>query len=373
MPSPELLKEAERLMTICNACRYCEGYCAVFPAMERRRTFTVQDLAYLSNLCFDCRACFYACPYSPPHEFAVNIPKTFAELRMDTYQDYTWPRLFAGLFRRNRLAVTVITAICVAVVLLLTLVFRGPSAFFSTHLGEGAFYVVIPYAAMVLPASVILLYGLLALLMGFVRFWRDTQGNFLELVDPRAFVRAVQDAFGLEYMKGGGAGCNYPDEKFSHSRRWFHHLVVYGFLLDLASTTMAAFYHHFMEWVAPYPFWSAPVVLGTVGGVMLLIGTAGLLYLKGQSDKEPAERRVLEMDIAFLVLLFLTSLTGLMLLGLRETAAMGMLLAVHLGVVAGLFLTLPYGKFAHVVYRYAALLQNAIEQRREAESGAAKS
>ena len=97
MPSPELLKEAERLMTICNACRYCEGYCAVFPAMERRRTFTVQDLAYLSNLCFDCRACFYACPYSPPHEFAVNIPKTFAELRMDTYQDYTWPRLFSPI------------------------------------------------------------------------------------------------------------------------------------------------------------------------------------------------------------------------------------------------------------------------------------
>ena len=27
-------------MTICNACRYCEGYCAVFPAMEKRLTFS---------------------------------------------------------------------------------------------------------------------------------------------------------------------------------------------------------------------------------------------------------------------------------------------------------------------------------------------
>ena len=27
-----------RVMQICNACRYCEGFCAVFPAMERRRT-----------------------------------------------------------------------------------------------------------------------------------------------------------------------------------------------------------------------------------------------------------------------------------------------------------------------------------------------
>ena len=70
------------------------------------------------------------------------------------------------------------------------------------------------------------------------------------------------------------------------------------------------------------------------------------------------------MDVAFLVLLFLTSLTGLLLLGFRETAAMGMLLVIHLGVVAGLFITLPYGKFAHVVYRYAALVRYSIEQRR---------
>ena len=84
MPSPEHLKEAERLMVICNACRYCSGYCGVFPAMERRRTFTKQDLVYLSNLCFECRACLYACQYAPPHEFGVNVPKVFAELRVDT-------------------------------------------------------------------------------------------------------------------------------------------------------------------------------------------------------------------------------------------------------------------------------------------------
>ena len=73
---------------------------------------------------------------------------------------------------------------------------------------------------------------------------------------------------------------------------------------------------------------------------------------------------MLNMDVAFLVMLFLTSVTGLALLVFRETAAMGILLVIHLGVVAGLFITLPYGKFAHVVYRYAALVRYAIEQRR---------
>ncbi len=75
------------------------------------------------------------------------------------------------------------------------------------------------------------------------------------------------------------------------------------------------------------------------------------------------------MDVAFLVLLFLTSLTGMLLLGFRETAAMGSLLVIHLGVVAGLFITMPYGKFAHVVYRYAALVRYSIEQRRVEGSG----
>lgn len=67
----DALADARRQMTICNACRYCEGYCAVFPAMELRRTFPDGDLVYLANLCFDCRACQYA----PAHPFDVNVPR----------------------------------------------------------------------------------------------------------------------------------------------------------------------------------------------------------------------------------------------------------------------------------------------------------
>src|SRR5437764_8536323 len=87
-------------MVICNACRYCEGYCAVFPAMERRLTFNEADIHYLANLCHNCAECYYACQYAPPHEFAVNLPKAFAEIRAQSYQTYAWPgylRVSAGL------------------------------------------------------------------------------------------------------------------------------------------------------------------------------------------------------------------------------------------------------------------------------------
>ena len=42
---------------------------------------------------------------------------------------------------------------------------------------------------------------------------------------------------------------------------------------------------------------------------------------------------------------------------------MGTLLALHLGAVLSLFLTLPSGKFAHGLYRYGALLLHARERR----------
>jgi citrate/tricarballylate utilization protein len=351
-------------MTICNACRYCEGYCAVFPAMELRRTFTKGDLVYLANLCFDCRDCYYACQYAPPHEFAVNVPKVFAELRADTYQEYGWPTILSKLFKRNARAVSLVSALAIALLLLFVLAAQGPAVLFGTHIGEGSFYRVVPYLAMTVPFLIFALYGLAVLLFGAVKFWRDTDGSLADVIDFRAFWRATQDAFGLSYLKGGGAGCNYPDAAFSQSRRWLHHLVFYGFLLDLAATTVAAFYDHFLGWVAPYPLLSWPVVLGTLGGIGILIGTSGLLYLKWRSHRDPAEALMVNMDVAFLLLLFLTSASGMLLLILRESAAMGMLLVIHLGFVAGLFLTAPYGKFAHVVYRYAALIRNSIEQAR---------
>lgn len=368
MPSADLLKEAERQMVVCNACRYCEGFCAVFPSVERRRSFSGGDLTYLANLCFDCRACFYACQYAPPHEFAINVPKLFAQLRANTYRDYSWPRILSGLSRRGLGGALVQSAVCVAIILFLVLLLRGWGVLLSVDVREGAFYRVIPYEAMVAPALLLAVYGLAVFLIGTVRFWRDTGGRIGDLLDARAFARAARDAFSLRYLGGGGDGCNYPAAEFSNARRRLHHLVFYGFLLDFASTTVAAIYDHFLGWRAPYPLLSGPVALGTIGGLMIVAGTLGLLYLKRRSDPGPAEPRMVSMDVALLMALFLTSVTGLLLLALRETSAMGILLAVHLGVVAALFVTFPYGKFAHVFYRYAALIRNALEERTDQTS-----
>ncbi len=136
-------------------------------------------------------------------------------------------------------------------------------------------------------------------------------------------------------------------------------------MLCFASTSIATIYHYFFDWHAPYALSSLPVILGTLGGIGLLIGPAGLLYLNLQRNTAHGDASQKPMDRAFIVLLFLISASGLFLLVYRDSAAMATLLAVHLGLVMGFFLTMPYGKFAHGIYRVAALLKNSIEKRQK--------
>ena len=72
--SIDAIQEARRQTEICNACRYCEGFCSVFPALTRQKAFADGDISHLANLCHNCRGCYYSCQYTEPHEFALNFP-----------------------------------------------------------------------------------------------------------------------------------------------------------------------------------------------------------------------------------------------------------------------------------------------------------
>jgi citrate/tricarballylate utilization protein len=128
-----------------------------------------------------------------------------------------------------------------------------------------------------------------------------------------------------------GQGCNEADDAFTLARRRFHHLTFYGFMLCFASTSVATLYHHAFGWPAPYALTSLPVLLGTIGGLGLLASPAGLLWLNLRRHPQQGDAAQRPMDRGFIVLLLLTSATGLALLVWRDTAAMALLLAVHLG------------------------------------------
>jgi citrate/tricarballylate utilization protein len=365
LPLDALVAEAQRVLSICNACRYCEGYCAVFPALERRLEFDESDVHYLANLCHNCGACLYACQYAPPHEFQLNFPRVLAQVRKETYKKYAWPDFLARAFERNGLVVSLATAASLAAAIAFTAWYASPARFFAPWSdAQGSFYAVLPHGVMAGTFLAVSAFVMLAFLVGFARFWPDMGEDVFEFVKAPAVTSVTWDALGLRYLDGGGDGCTYPDARPSFARRTFHHFTFYGFMLCLAATSVATIYHYAFGWKAPYPAYSLPVLLGIFGGAGLLVGPVGLLWLRSRRDPLLGDETQAGMVVGFLALLFLTSATGLVLLVLRETSAMGMLLAVHLGAVLALFLTLPYGKFVHALYRFAALVRFHIERRR---------
>jgi len=359
------LAEADRLMTVCNSCRYCEGLCAVFPAMEMRRSFADGDLNYLANLCHNCGACYYDCQFSPPHEFNVNVPQVLAQVRSESYSHYAWPRSLAPLFVRNALWIALALALGVAGFIGGFAAFNDPAAFWAAGTEPGAFYRLMPHNAMALLFGTAFLFMLLALTMGAIAFWRDAGRSTPYTPGPFTVARGGHDAAKLTYLQGGGVGCMTESEKPTDKRRVYHHLTFYGFFLCFASTSTATLYHHVLAREAPYPWWDLPVVLGTLGGLGLVLGTSGLLHAKLRQNPELRDGDRLGMDFAFTLMLLLTAVTGLLLLVLRATPALGVLLAVHLGVVLALFVSMPYSKFVHGIYRGLALVRYAGERRHE--------
>jgi citrate/tricarballylate utilization protein len=363
----ELIEEASRQLTICNACRYCEGYCPVFPVLETRHQVTKGDVVFLAHLCHDCRACFYACMYAPPHDFAVNLPKVLSTVRVESYRDWSWPSILGRAFIDRRVS-NALALFSTIIVIILSLTFVGPRRLFSVHTGPGAFYAVIPFFVMVVPAFALVFYSAAVWANGGLHFWREVDETFGGDGGMRGFARAMSDALTLKWLRGGGPGCFYPGTEPSSIRRIYHSFVFYGFLAALISTILAAIYQEIFHIIPPYPVLSAPVLFGAVGGMAMIVGAAGLISIKMKSDPDPAGIGVPKLDYLFLVMLGLGSLSGMLTLVLRTTRAMGLTLSIHLGLVAALFVTAPYGKFIHSMYRSLALMFHRVAEERAARS-----
>jgi citrate/tricarballylate utilization protein len=359
----DLVEEAQRQFTVCNACRYCEDYCAVFPAMEERRLFTTGDLGYLATVCHDCRACYQACMYTEPHDFAINIPRLMSEARLATYERYARPRWLARLFdgpRSTLLAAVVASAVSVLLVYLLA----SSAASLLTGTGEpGSFYTIFPRTAMLIFGLLLAAWAILVCGLGASFFWRDIGGRRGGLRGPALWWKALVEAAELRWMRGGGDECHFPDAaKPSSARRHTHSAVAGGFLLTFAATIAAAIEENVFGVLPPYPLLSVPVLLGLVGGVLVSVGCVGLLWMRRDATSGLASVRSSRLAEAFTGSLLVVSVTGLLLLALRETTLMGPLLLVHLAAVFAFFLTAPYGHLVHALYRSVAVARSVQER-----------
>lgn len=345
-----IFPEARRQIEICNACRYCEGFCAVFPAMTRQTAFADGDLTQLANLCHNCRGCYYACQYTEPHEFALNIPAALAEVRAESWERLARPQALARLFQRHGVAMAALLVLALAG-------FFWALAAFEPATGTG-FYAYLAHGAMVAIFAPAFVLPLVLIALSLRAYWHEVGAGRLRL---RHVLQAFDSAARMKNLSGGhGEGCNFEQgDRFTNRRRWLHQAVMYGFLLCFASTISGTVMHYALNWPAPYPLLSLPKLLGIPGGLMMLVGTAGLARLKLRADPALGAARVWGGEMAFILLLGAVALTGLALYAATGTALVAPLLAVHLATVLVLFVLMPFSKMVHGFYRMAALMAEA--------------
>ncbi|MFJ3779319.1 tricarballylate utilization 4Fe-4S protein TcuB [Streptomyces sp. NPDC090075] len=337
MPSDDLFAEARRQLTICNSCRYCAGYCPVWPALELQTDLERADLTHLANLCHDCGDCLSACMYAPPHEFAVDPPKAFTAVREDTYRRYTWPHRAPG-----RAGTGIAFAAVFLVLALLSLLFTRRPLVVARSAGDP--YEILPHTQVLLAVGAPSVWALAVLGRAALGYWRDIHGPVTDLFRPRGWAATLTQAARLRHMTGGGAGCEVP------GRRGFHLVLLYGFGLCVLSTTAAAYLQNVLGTQPPFGYLSIPVISGSAGGIAMIVGGTGL-WLRGGGT-------------GFLWALLVLAASGMLTLLLRETVAFGPLLLLHVAAVAVAFAISPYTKFTHWIFRLLSMHHDNLERRK---------
>lgn len=364
-PQPPVHDEARRQLEVCNSCRYCEGICAVFPALTKKTSLTSGAITQLAHVCHNCRGCYYACPYTDPHAYAINLPAALAEVREDSYQRYMIPRGLATLFHRHG------SALVIVLMGFLAMIFAALRVLPLGSQEASGFYAQMAHKVMVMVFLPAFFLPLFCVALSLRCYWRDIGGGALRFSQT---MRALSAAARLKNLSGShgagghgagsyGEGCNFESgDRFSPARRWAHHLVFYGFGLCACATVVAAIMHYALGRPAPYPLMSPPKLLGLSGGVGMVVGTLWFAALKCKADRRLSAARAWSGEMGFILLLFEVSASGLLLYAAGGTRFADFYLALHLAGVLTFFLLTPYTKMTHGFFRCAALLKDAHDQ-----------
>jgi quinone-modifying oxidoreductase subunit QmoC len=156
-------------------------------------------------------------------------------------------------------------------------------------------------------------------------------------------------------------------------RRWGHFLVMWGFVGAAVTSGWAVVYLYgetvFFSWffkLLPFETPGYPVeithwvkLLGNISAVALVLGGL-LLWINRRNTGEKLVGATAPFDRFFLWVVLAVIGTGVFteifrfVPGISPVIGFGIYI-IHLGVVLCLFLTLPYSKFAHILYRTLAM------------------
>ncbi len=349
----------------CMQCGTCSVTCGISPD---RAPFPRKEMAWASWglkdrligdpdiwFCHQCNDCSTRCPRG------ARPGDVLASIRQEIIARFAVPRFFGRWVKKPQFAPLLLAI--PAVLLSLALLARDPiekALGISTRLGDR---IVFPYYSMFphwLLNSFFLFFSALALLaavLGVVRFWRAMEAAGAE----NGFVPSGKSlgASVVEALKKILTHENFTLCTTETPRLLPHFCVFFGFLalLVVAFWVITNGYNPLMRgpFVYPFSFWNPLKLLANFGGAALVLGCVLMIFDRLYDDHAGSSTY---SDWAFLGTLLGVVATGFvteLLHYARLVPHRYIAYFIHLVFVFALIVYLPYSKFAHLIYRTAAL------------------
>jgi len=361
----------------CYQCATCSSVCELAPAnapFPRRQILWAQwglEDRLMGDagawLCHQCNDCSVRCPRE------VNPGDIMASIRAMMVEKMAFPRFLGSMVGnvRKTWPLLVITPIVFWVVLLGLTTGLGPvhphhDLQPSATLGQFFYDQYVPHSLIYIVNFAAVGWVALALFMQGKKFWtalgtqQKRQGKL---------IGALAGVFAAIALHSKFSAC----ERGVPKRRWGHFLVMWGFVGAAVASGFAVVFLYAdtppFSWFFALPFFKdigypVPIShwnkwLANISAVALVLG-GFLLWFNRRKTTDKLVGATTAFDRFFLWVVLAVIGTGVFTEVFRFIPGVNPMVGfaiyiIHLGVVLCLFLTLPYSKFAHILYRTLAM------------------
>jgi len=355
---PRLASEIQKLgakkLARCYNCGTCTAICPVvqeraeFPRAPIRHAIIGLEEKLVSSpslwLCYFCGECSDTCPRDADPGAFMMAARRYA------IKKYSWGKLasiFYGSSVSSAMGLLFTTLVAVFGVLLL----RGPAVFSPVDLQQFFSFEVIHNAGLILGAFV----GLSALANLAIMTKQIRPGTQREAPTGKK-IRVWLSTLVTSVVRESLAQVGYL--KCTNKNRYYAHMALFWGFVGMAVATLI----DFVLGIGNVPLFPVPLqrVLGLVSGIAFSCGAVYYVYKRARKNEQHVKFSHFT-DWAFVLLLFLSGITGLLLtttLYISSNLAAYSLYAFHLVVVFDLMVLAPFTKFAHAIYRPLAIWMN---------------
>ncbi|MBZ0263631.1 quinone-interacting membrane-bound oxidoreductase complex subunit QmoC [bacterium] len=337
----------------CYQCATCSVVCELspeekpFPRKEMLWAQWGQTDKLISDpdvwLCHQCNDCSERCPRG------AKPGDVLAAVRAYVYQKFAFPG-FMGKAMATPSALPLLFLLPVMIIFgLMWMTTNGDMSFFTDPHIEYGKMLAHGYLEMFFIAGNLLIFGIAA--VGLYRFWSQLQHSAGKDTGKGFIAALISVVIAILTHR------HFESCKVNRPRKYAHLLVMYGFAGAALTAGLAVVYTVILHNPGPLSLENPIKILGAVSGTMIFVGSTWLLFRRNNSEADVGADGY--PDQLFLWMIFMVGVTGMLswLLRLAGNPAIAYsTYFVHMVCVYFLLWYMPYGKFAHMLYRGLALV-----------------